>query len=167
MADKLTEKQKRFADEYLVDLNAKQAAIRTGYSAKTAEQQASRLLSNVKVQEYIQNKQKKLEIKTELTTQWVLDNLKTVAERCMQAEPLYNKDGDIVEYTFQAPGANKALELIGKHLGMFTDKIEQKITGSLDLTSKPKEVLIEELKADLKKQGMSDSVIEKIISNNA
>lgn len=49
----LTDKQKRFCDEYLIDLNATQAAIRAGYSPKTAEQTASRLLRNVKVQEYI------------------------------------------------------------------------------------------------------------------
>jgi phage terminase small subunit len=48
MAEGLTPKQQRFVAEYLVDLNGKQAAIRTGYSAKTAEQQASRLLSNVR-----------------------------------------------------------------------------------------------------------------------
>lgn len=49
----LTPKQKRFCEEYLIDLNATQAAIRAGYSPKTAEQTASRLLRNVKVQEYI------------------------------------------------------------------------------------------------------------------
>ena len=49
----LTDKQKRFCEEYLIDLNATQAAIRAGYSPKTAEQTASRLLRNVNVQEYI------------------------------------------------------------------------------------------------------------------
>lgn len=46
---KLTEKQQRFVEEYLIDLNATQAAIRAGYSAKTADQQGSRMLANVKV----------------------------------------------------------------------------------------------------------------------
>ena len=50
---KLTEKQQRFVEEYLIDLNATQAAIRAGYSAKTADQQGSRLLANVKVQQAI------------------------------------------------------------------------------------------------------------------
>ena len=50
---KLTAKQKRFCDEYLIDLNATQAAIRAGYSPKTACEQASRLLANVKVQDEI------------------------------------------------------------------------------------------------------------------
>ena len=48
---KLTAKQQRFCDEYLIDLNATQAAIRAGYSPKTAAQAAARLLTNVKVQE--------------------------------------------------------------------------------------------------------------------
>lgn len=50
---KLTEKQQRFVDEYLIDLNATQAAVRAGYSAKTAESQGSRMLRNVKVQQAI------------------------------------------------------------------------------------------------------------------
>ena len=50
---KLTEKQQRFVEEYLIDLNATQAAIRAGYSAKTADQQGSRMLANVKVQQAI------------------------------------------------------------------------------------------------------------------
>lgn len=50
---KLSEKQKRFCDEYLIDLNATQAAIRAGYSQGTASEQSSRLLTNVKIQNYI------------------------------------------------------------------------------------------------------------------
>lgn len=62
----ITQKQKRFIDEYLTDLNARQAAIRAGYSVKTADQQASRLLSNAKVRDKIQElilaKAQKLEV---------------------------------------------------------------------------------------------------------
>ena len=50
---KLTEKQQRFVDEYLIDLNATQAAIRAGYSVKTAQEQSARLLSKVMVQQAI------------------------------------------------------------------------------------------------------------------
>ena len=57
---KLTAKQQRFCDEYLIDLNATQAAIRAGYSKKTAAQTAARLLTNVKIQEYIAEKEKEL-----------------------------------------------------------------------------------------------------------
>jgi phage terminase small subunit len=68
----LTLKQMVFADEYLVDLNGKQAAIRCGYSEKTAEVQASRLLSNVKVKEYIAFRMKEREERTEITQDMVL-----------------------------------------------------------------------------------------------
>ncbi|OMF98190.1 terminase small subunit [Paenibacillus sp. FSL R7-0337] len=68
----LTARHKLFVKEYLVDLNAKQAAIRAGYSAKTAEQQASRLLSNVKVQEAIRAAQDKRAAKVEITAEMVM-----------------------------------------------------------------------------------------------
>jgi phage terminase small subunit len=83
--NKLTDKQRKFCDEYLVDLNATQAAIRVGYSEKTASEQSSRLLSNVKIKNYIQNKQKKtsdkLEINKELILQMVFDIAKSKGER--------------------------------------------------------------------------------------
>ncbi|MNC39968.1 Terminase small subunit [compost metagenome] len=68
----LTAKQQLFVKEYLIDLNATQAAIRAGYSAKTAEQQASRLLSNVKVQEAIQKAMSKRAEKVEIKAERVL-----------------------------------------------------------------------------------------------
>ncbi|CQR51464.1 terminase small subunit [Paenibacillus riograndensis] len=68
----LTPKQKLFVQEYLIDLNATQAAIRAGYSPKTAEQQASRLLSNVKVQEAIREAQSHRAARTEITADMVL-----------------------------------------------------------------------------------------------
>lgn len=68
----LTAKQALFVKNYLIDLNATQAAIRAKYSAKTAEQQASRLLSNVKVQEAIQKAMNKRSERTEITADMVL-----------------------------------------------------------------------------------------------
>jgi phage terminase small subunit len=75
----LTDKQKRFCEEYLIDLNATQAAIRAGYSPKTAEQTASRLLRNVKVQEYIAKRQKELSRSTEITQERVIKELALIA----------------------------------------------------------------------------------------
>ena len=71
----LTAKQQRFVDEYLIDLNATQAAIRAGYSAKTADQQASRLLTNVKVREYLAQRQTDRAQRTEITQDMVLKEL--------------------------------------------------------------------------------------------
>lgn len=130
----LTAQQQRFVDEFCVDRNGRQAAIRAGYSKNTADQQASRLLNNVKVQEAIEAKLKRLSMKTELTAEWVLTRFKDIAERCMQAEPVIDRDGNETgEYTFNANGANKALEMIGKHLGLFTDKVS--LSGGLNNTT--------------------------------
>lgn len=71
----LTDKQKRFVEEYLVDLNATQAAVRAGYSAKTAQEQSSRLLSNVMVQQAIREAQEARSQRTEITADRVLQEL--------------------------------------------------------------------------------------------
>ena len=71
----LTAKQQRFVDEYLIDLNATQAAIRVGYSKKTADQQASRLLTNIKVREYLAQRQADRANRTEITQDKVLKEL--------------------------------------------------------------------------------------------
>lgn len=71
----LTAQQQRFVDEYLKDLNATQAAIRAGYSKKTADQQASRLLTNVKVREYLAERQNDRSKRTEITQDMVLREL--------------------------------------------------------------------------------------------
>ena len=72
---KLTEKQKAFVKEYLVDLNATQAAIRAGYSEKTARQAGHRMLTNVDIQQAIQAAQKKREQKLEITQESVVQEL--------------------------------------------------------------------------------------------
>ena len=134
----LTPKQQRFVEEYLIDLNAKQSAIRAGYSAKTAEQMGYQLLQKTSVQKAIQEAQNKLTERTEITQDYVLTNIKKVIERCMQQEAVQARDGSplLIEgpegdlaclFEFKETGALKGLELLGKHLGMFKDKIE--LTG--------------------------------------
>lgn len=80
---KLTEMQRKFCDEYLIDLNAKQAAIRAGYSERTAQEQASRLLSNVKVQDYLKKRKEDRIERTEITQDFVLRELYEIA--CVKA----------------------------------------------------------------------------------
>ena len=77
----LTDKQKRFADEYLIDMNATAAYLRAGYKCTEAAARSSScdLLANPSIVEYIESKQKKIAEKTELTAEWVLQNLKYVA----------------------------------------------------------------------------------------
>lgn len=132
----LTPKQERFCQEYLIDLNATQAAIRAGYSEKTSMEQGYQLLQKTSVQQFIQEKQKKLSDKLELNTEWVLRRLKEISDRCVQAEPVMIRgiDGELVEsgeFKFDSSGANKATELIGKHLGIF--EADNKQTGEITL----------------------------------
>lgn len=75
----LTAKQQLFANEYLVDLNATQAAIRAGYSAKTAQEQSSRLLSNVMVQRFIEAGRQKTAEKLEITREMVAKEYQKLA----------------------------------------------------------------------------------------
>jgi phage terminase small subunit len=125
VAVKLTAKQEEFCRQYLVDLNATQAAIRSGYSEKTAQEQSSRLLSNVIVAGRIKELMDKRSAKTEITAEYVLSTIKEVMERCKQAEPVRDKDGNETgEWQFKEHGALKAAELLGKHLKLFTDKVE-------------------------------------------
>ena len=84
----LTTKQQLFVMEYVVDLNGKQAAIRAGYSARTAEVQASRLLRHVKVQAAVKQAQVSLVERVELRQEWVIDRLREIVERSMAAVPV-------------------------------------------------------------------------------
>jgi len=68
---KLTDKQKRFGDEYLVDLNRTQAAIRAGYAANSANEQGSQLLAKPAIQHYIQERQKQIKDKLEITQEMI------------------------------------------------------------------------------------------------
>ena len=138
----LNEKQKRFCQEYIIDLNATQAAIRAGYSKKTAAAHACRLLKNVNIQPEISKLQEKRLEKTEISAEWVLNNFKEISERCMQKTPVmrFNRTEKCMEqitdengegvWQFDANGANRANELIGKHLGMFNEKFDVNLTIS-------------------------------------
>lgn len=149
----LTEKQGRFCQEYVVDLNATQAAIRAGYSPRTAAQQAARLLTKVKVQEEIQRRQAAIGERLEVTADRVVLELARIA--FFDIRKLYDDRGrlrdpkDLDDNTARAissieavelPTAEDqppavlrkirawdkkgALELLGKHLGILTDKLK-------------------------------------------
>src|SRR5690606_25369157 len=71
----LTDKQKRFCEEYLIDLNATQAAIRAGYSEKTANEQGSQNLAKLSIQEYLQERKKQIQNKIEVSQDRVVQEL--------------------------------------------------------------------------------------------
>lgn len=107
---KLTAKQTRFVQEYLVDLNATQAAIRAGYSKKTANRIASENLSKLDIQIAIQEAQKACQKRTEVTQDYVIGKLKEITDR--DASDCQDSD---LKYSSKI----RALELLGKHLGLF------------------------------------------------
>ena len=130
--------------EYLIDLNGAAAARRAEYSEKTAAAQASRLLTNVNVQNAIQEGFKKIAKRNKKSVDWVLGGFIEVSERCMQRVPVMVFDKEEKKYvqvtnpdtgegmwTFNAMGANKALENIGRHLGMFNDKLAVDHSGEI------------------------------------
>ena len=109
----LTDNQLRFCKEYNLDLNGKLAAIRAGYSTPTAMEQASRLLSNVKVQAQIQKLMDQRSKKTAISAKYVLNGTRAVADASTTS------DRDRL----------KALELLGKHLAMFVHRHDDRGTG--------------------------------------
>lgn len=130
----LTPKQSAFVAEYLIDLNATQAAIRAGYSENGASVTGVRLLGNPKIAEAVQQGQSQRAKRVELTADYVLSNLTEVVERCMQRAPVMVRVGREMQqaqddegrdvWQFDAKNSVSALNLLGQHLGMYTKKVE-------------------------------------------
>ena len=169
----MNDRQKRFADEYLIDLNAEAAAIRAGYSPRYARGNAHKLVANSCIQEYIKKKQQKREQRTEITQDMVLRELALIAfsnaadyakviekEITVEVEgveiPVLDKEGNPMTYKTVEPiltddlteGQKKALavikkgrdgfevkpydklralEMLGRHLGMWDKKSEKDV----------------------------------------
>jgi len=131
---KLTARQERFVEEYLVDLNATAAAIRAGYSPKSAHVEGSRLLTNAKVAAAISAAKRERSEATKIDAEYVLQKLHQIIERCLQEvrpalhsktrQPMKDRDGNAL-FTFNAAGANQALALLGKHVEIraFEDRV--------------------------------------------
>lgn len=156
---KLTEKQQRFVDEYLIDLNATQASIRAGYSAKTADVQGSRMLANCKVQQAISIAMAERSKRTGINQDRVVLELARIAFvkmtdiidsdgkikddatdddlACIESVKYKSSESDTglsVEREVKISPKLKALELLGKHLGMWNDKLDVNITQPIVIT---------------------------------
>jgi phage terminase small subunit len=104
----MTPKQEMFIKEYLLDLNATQAAVRAGYSEKSAMEIGYQLLRKTSVQEAIQKAVNERTRNVEITTEWILQGIKDIADNLDE----------------QTKDRLKAFELLGKYLKLFTDKHE-------------------------------------------
>ena len=98
---KLTPKQARFVAEYLVDLNATQAAIRAGYSRKTADSIGLQLLRKTQVALAIQKAQEDRARRVELTQDEIIRDIMDVRDRCMQRAPVVDMKGRQVQDCFR------------------------------------------------------------------
>jgi phage terminase small subunit len=124
-AKPISGRQKRFAEEYCVDQNGTQAAIRAGYSEKTAAQHASRLLTNVNIRAAVDKLRWEMSEASKLDRIYVLEGFKENYERAMQAVKVTTRDGKPTgEWIYDGHVANKALENIGKIIGIYTEKVE-------------------------------------------
>lgn len=119
-------KQRKFADEYLIDCNATQAAIRAGYNEKTAYSQGQRMLKNVEVKAYIDEQLERIHNEKTANAQEVLEYL-TAVMRGQHKEQTLQFIGDgvqkIADIDVSAKERLKAAELIGKRYGMFKDNV--------------------------------------------
>lgn len=158
----LTAKQQAFVDEYLVDLNATQAAIRAGYSERTAEQQGSRLLRNVQVQAAVREQMDARAERLGVTQDDVVQALRAIAFADLRDVVDWGREQDAAsglwsvfvrlrdsaklgdeaavalnELRVDASGhltvrlndKLRALELLGRHLGMFKKDVDVRVSG--------------------------------------
>ncbi|MGA1806733.1 terminase small subunit [Sphingobium sp. WW5] len=164
----MTPKQQRFVDEYLIDLNATKAAIRAGYSAKTANEQGARLLANVSVRNAVSEAKAKRSKETGIDAAWVLSRL--AAEAFADLADLYDEDGRVkpvkdwplvwrqglvagIEVETIGEGAGhvtkvkiseriKRVELIGKHVDVQAFKEKLEVAAAMTLVIDPKDAAL-------------------------
>ena len=138
---KLTPKQRRFCDEYLVSLNATQAAIKAGYSEKYAHTNTTKLLNNTTIKEFIAKRMDEKEKELIADQDEVLRYLTSVLRGESQSEVVVVEGvgmGSSEARTIsKAPDEKerlKAAELLGKRYGLYTDRIEQDVDMEMSIT---------------------------------
>ena len=153
---KLTAKQRRFVDEYLIDFNATQAAIRAGYSEKTAAVIATENLRKPNISEFISERMRQKESELIADQDEVMKYLSAVMGREMtesvvvtlsKEKSTYVPDANgtmtkqtvkedipqVVEIPARLSDANKAAELLGKAYGLYTDRVDQLVDMELNI----------------------------------
>jgi phage terminase small subunit len=115
-----------FAIEYIVDLNATQAAVRAGYKPSSAGVMGYRIANRPDVKERISQLLEDRRARSEAKAGDIIDRLHKLADMCMQQVPKRDDQGDLVAMVpVNATGATKALELLGRTIGLFTDRTER------------------------------------------
>ncbi len=157
MSLKLTPKQKLFCKYYLISLNATDAAIKAGYSKKTANRIGTENLSKPVIREYLESQMKKREEKLDITADKVINEIAKLAfanttdileitdhgvvikdltkldTSCISsAEEVFDKEGIRLGVKIKLHDKTKNLELLGRHLGLFKDKIEHSFDEKIE-----------------------------------
>ena len=133
----LTAKQQRFCDEYLIDLNATQAAIRAGYSKKTAKQIGQENLTKLDIKNYIQERMEQKEKELIADSTEVMKYLTSVLRGKSESSVLARDEIGADRVICKPPDEKerlKAAELLGKAHMMFTDKVQQEVDMDLNIT---------------------------------
>lgn len=156
----MTAKQRRFVEEYLIDLNATQAAIRAGYKVESAQQIGSENLSKLVIRKAIERAMAEQSKRTGVTADRVIRELARIAfvnpndvidtrtggirrdatpddlaaVQAVKVKEMELDTGSSVEREVRLNDKLRALELLGKHLGMFKDKLDVGVDGELKIT---------------------------------
>lgn len=134
---KLTLKQKRFADEYIISANATAAAIKAGYSKKTARSIGQENLTKPDIKAYIDERIEKLESEKIATQEEVLQYLTSIMRGDQQEKTLISigeLGQEIVDIDVGAKDRIKAAELLGKRYRLFTDKVEMDVSSDITIS---------------------------------
>lgn len=169
---RLTAKQKRFIEEYLIDLNATQAAIRAGYSPNSAREIGYENLNKPHIRAHVDKAIAERSRRTGINAERVIIELARIglinpgnlinfgmatvrgeateddlaAIQSVKVKTIPTEGGDITEREVRLYDKNRALELLGRHLGMFSNKVE--VSGSLDTGMNKLDFILKQLKED-------------------
>lgn len=127
---KLTQKQQRFVDEYIISGNATQAAIKAGYSKKTARFVGAENLTKPNIKVELEKRNAEIKSQKTMDMQEVMERLAAIARGETVEQQVTNK-GTVVEIEPKTSDQIRAMELIGKRYGAWTDKRE--VTGGLEI----------------------------------
>ena len=140
---KFTKRQEKFLDLYMKYKNGERAVVAAGYSSKCPASSFQVVMQSKTIQEELKKRTEAITKKSEVSQLWVITKLKKVVETSMKTVDIYNHKGKFSgKRLIDANAANKALETLGKHLGMFVTKAEVKVEVEANINQRTEIVII-------------------------
>lgn len=131
---KITQKVGKFIDFFVISGNATDAALKAGFAERSARQQASRMLTYANIKKIIEEKNAKISEELLITAKELRQDLIEVKERCMEAVEVKDKKGKGLGFcVFDAKGATRAIELLGRDVGAFIERKELKVDKEINV----------------------------------